>query len=42
MINFYLSIYDIYGTTLSRVIVQNKYKISRNYLVQLINGSRRI
>lgn len=42
IINFYVSIYDIYGVTLSRLIVQNKYKVSRSYLTQLINGSRRI
>ena len=42
IINFYVSIYDTYGITLSRLIVQNKYKVSRSYLTQLISGSRRI
>lgn len=42
MIYLYLSIYDIYGRTLSRLIVQNRFKVSRSYLIQLLSGDRRI
>lgn len=42
IIDLYVSIYDTYGTTLSRLIVQNRFRISRSYLIQLLSGDRRI
>lgn len=38
ILSFYLSILDIYGCTLSRHITKNRFKISKSYLSQLING----
>lgn len=42
MIKFYFSICDTYGITLSRLIIQNRYKISRSYFSQILHGVRRI
>lgn len=42
IITLYFSILDTYGSMYSRLLIQNKYKISRSYLTQLIYSSRRI
>lgn len=42
IITLYFSILDIYGSVYSRLLIQNRYKISRSYLTQLIHNTRRI
>lgn len=42
IIILYWSIYDLYGITYSNKLIQNRYKISKSYLSQLIHSKRRI
>lgn len=42
ILNFYVSVLDIYGTSLSRLLTINRFKIGKSYLSQLISGKRRI
>ena len=42
IITLYFSILDTYGSMYSRLLIQNRYKISKSYLTQLIYSSRRI
>ena len=42
ILNFYVSVLDIYGVSLSRLLTINRFKIGRSYLSQLIGGKRRI
>ena len=42
IITLYFSLLDTYGSEYSSLLIQNKYKISKSYLSQLIHGKRRI